>query len=254
MIEPIDLHAFADGELNSVDRTELQAKLDASPDAVRELESIRNLKALLKRQAQEVETRESWKHCVGRLDEIDKARRVESVVGRFAPALCGLFLFTILVGGLVARRHGETSGPKEYVSRLLPFRSSSESKQDKDEAEWLTHLFNQVRQSRIHTFHVLKVNGYIADGIPVTRMSLRDDKGDLLVLLLPKSVDFGELTPMAGHPEYTSGQYGQTNCVARSNGASTTVLLADRPFDELADAMTDIPDSFVTITSHRPVK
>ena len=79
MIDPKDLHAYVDGELDREQANSLQAKLENSAHDSHEVEAIEKLKRFLSANAVNPIVGQSWTKCVRRLDEIDKSRRTETL-------------------------------------------------------------------------------------------------------------------------------------------------------------------------------
>ena len=145
MIDPKDIHAYVDAELSQDEATALGADL-ASPAAAREIDAIRNLKRLLREKTEAPETKQAWTRCVKRLDDIDRTRRIETVVGRYAPAFCAcLFMAIVLVGRF--SQHGPDVNFKDsefarIVGELSPARPTKTESSDLQK-----YYHERIRQS-----------------------------------------------------------------------------------------------------------
>lgn len=123
MIDVTDLHALADNELTPQRREEVLAQLAADPRAEAEYQSILAMKSLLQTKTEQPDVHDVWHQCRGRLDELDKTRRVEHFVGKYAWGLCGAFFLAIMVGGVFNRATPRSVNPNDvsgYVSSLAP--------------------------------------------------------------------------------------------------------------------------------------
>src|SRR5690349_7885295 len=103
MTDPKQLHALADEELTPAEASVVRESLKHDPQAAAEYSAILNLKDIVRSNALQHSDEEVWKACVRRLDGIDKTRRVEGFVGRYAWALCGAMFLFILSGRAAMR-------------------------------------------------------------------------------------------------------------------------------------------------------
>lgn len=106
MIDLELLHAYVDGELGADERQFVESHLAGDALAQSEVVRLRSLKTALARSAATEPASAEWNRCVSRLNEIDKSRRVEGFVGKYAWGLCVLFFCAILVGGALKRNGG----------------------------------------------------------------------------------------------------------------------------------------------------
>jgi len=209
---------------------------------------------LTQRKALVAPSEQAWKSCVVRLNEIDKARRVESIVGRFAPALCGVFFIAIVLGGLVARHRSDQVAPKVNIARLLPGKSTASSQSDQEKLEWYKHLLNQSKMSTPDPLTLRQVSICLYQGAPVTQLRASDGNGELIILLIPKPLEISDMTPMQDHPEYRLGRYRDMNCISRPEGDNTTVILARRSYEDLAGVMAQLPVNMDNVMSHIAIR
>ena len=125
MIDRNDLHACADGELTPDRQAELLSAIESNPATKAEYESICAVKRALKSSSSDPTCEELWQRCRGRLDELDKSKRVESFVGKYAWGICGVFFLVIALGGVFNRslaksvRSADVAG---YVTGWTPTR------------------------------------------------------------------------------------------------------------------------------------
>jgi len=233
MIDRTDLHAYVDGELTSTQEAEIRASVDSSPNSAKEIEAIRSLKSMLHDRTQSPEVAQSWKACIKRLDEVDKARRVETYVSRYAPALCGAFFLCIVIGGMINRRHDVGNRPSQNLSRFVPGAVSYDSK-------WLRTLLERSHVSTPDRLELRSGAEGVIDGVPAKRFDVRDASGNLQILVISDHMGFDGMSSMPTDPKVKMGALGMTNCVARIDGDKTIVVIADRSYDDLAAVLAKV--------------
>jgi len=237
MIEPIDLHGFVDGELSPSRFAEVQAALLESKEAAGEAEEIRQIKLLLQSRIEQPESADSWKACIRRLNEIDKARRVESLVGRFAPVLCGVLILCIFFAGLAARRSGISSRGNLNLAQIV---GSMTTVNKPDQGQWLENLIKQSRLSTPDHLEIRSVREGVIGGLPSRLFSARDADGDLAILLIPQVVQFEGMTQATNQTNLLLGRLGTMNCVSRTEGDNTVVVIADRTYENLVAVLSEV--------------
>jgi len=235
MIDPIDLHAFVDGELSPQQEAAVRSSLRGSPEVAREAEAIRSLKAALATKLEAPAAGQSWKKCVKRLDELDKTKQVEKFVGRFAPAACAaLFVGILLVGRFAGHRYpGTVSGPD--LARMFGSMAP-----DRQPSRWLDTLIKQSFQSTPDHLTVRGVKSGSIEGLPVRCFSCRDANGNLSILVFPQPLVFEGMAPMADHPNIKVGTLDGVNCVAWTQGGRSIILAAERKYVDLATVAAEV--------------
>jgi hypothetical protein len=236
MIDPLALHALADGELEKAEAQRLRHEVEGDTQAAAQLRSIESLKLLLKEKTQQPECGKEWRTCVGRLNELDKARRVEGFVGRYAWALCSMFFIAIVTGGLLGRSGGDrtvqTADLGRLASTLVPARAphnAAPSEMDR----WVDYHLRRARLSMDPSrLQVMAVAQGEMDGQRVVRLTLRDPSGDLALLVLPKPLSTAGLQPIRG-TGYYAGSVDSLNLVAWGADERSFVLLSARRHESL---------------------
>ena len=235
MIDQQDLHAFVDGELSPEQAAAIKSSLEASPEDAREVEAIRSLKSLVGKKATPPVGNHAWNACVRRLDELDKTRRAERIVGKYAPALCaGLFVVIVVAGqfghhsdrGITSPDLARMVGPLSPVNPPKPLGFNKEA--------WLE---GQIRDSMRSTPKYLTVRGESSGelaGVPMRAFMARDPKGDLMIYVVRQPIALDGMTPMADHANLRVGLLDGVNCVVRTEGKTTIFIAADRTFEDLA--------------------
>ena len=240
MIEPLNLHAYVDGELSSSERVEVQKLLGESQEALREVEAIQNVKQVLGDRLPEVIGGASWKACVRRLDEIDKARRVERIVGKYAPAMCSVFFVAIVAGGLVSRNHTGTPSTGRNLTAMLGRMRFDKSPANEEKTVWLKSLIDNSKMSTPDRLQIRESDDCEIDGMIVQRVVLRDDVGDVTLLMIPRPIEFEGFGALAKDPSMKFGRCWGRNCLTRRQGEGTLVITADRTYEDLAGIVGQI--------------
>ena len=236
MREYSDLHAFADGELTDQEVAEIRQELDSNPLTAAEYAAIQNLKDFIRGHARNPKEEEAWQACVKRLNEIDKTRRVESFVGRYAWVLCGIAFVAIVSGGLVNHsRPASSDGTNlsSVMASLGPSRSPANA-QPEDLRRWVNLQLGRAREAIDPSRMVIRgVAEGLLDGHRVLRLQMRDASGDLGLVVVDGKVNFAELKALPD-PNYQGGRMGDLNCVSWAKGPFTFVLFGHRTHDDLA--------------------
>jgi len=239
MIDPIELHALADGELGAAEKKRLERLVAESPIDAAEYEAILNLKAVLHTKVEPVgDCQLQWKACVGRLNEMDKTRRIERFVGRYAWGVCGAFALAIVGSGFLKRANPSTQVQSADLARVVATLNPSPEPPSPDQQardRWLDALLGQARQSiDPNRLQIRSAATGELDGRPVTRLALRDPIGDMALLVIPDVLNFDGMGEMTGKQGYRLGRIEGMNCVAWSDGRNSLVLIADRSHEDLA--------------------
>jgi len=237
MIDPLQLHAYTDGELAPEEKAAFETELLNDPAAQQEIASIQSLKLMLSQKVSAVECQAEWKGCVGRLKEIDKTRQVEGVVGRYAWALCGAFFCMIVIGGIARRGAGDRVQSADLASMAASFHAGSNhtpvrAGEDKALAELLHNAAISVAPGNIRVLNAMR--GTLGDR-PAVKFGLRDAQGDMALVLIQSQLGFDDLQPMPGQPPMYSGKLGELNCVAWVEGNRSFVLVGERDANALRE-------------------
>jgi anti-sigma factor RsiW len=243
MIDLNELHAYADGELTPEEAAALQTRLQTSPEAQAHLDAILALKRALREKVAAVDCRAEWRGCVGRLNELDRTRRVERFVGRYAWAVCGVFLITILAGGLTNRTGRSDSVSMSDISRIVTTLAPRRTPPALDAARerWLDELLGQARQSVDP--QRMQILGYAdghLDGRRVTTFSIRDANGDFALLVMPGVLNLEGTAALPQDQVFKLGHLQGLNCVAWTDGNNTLAVVADRTYEELVQVATSL--------------
>ncbi len=245
MIDPLELHAYADKELDRESEDRVRRQLQQDPSSQAELDTILGLKAVLQTHCKTEACTTQWSACVDRLAELDKVQRTESFVGKYAWALCGVFFMFILVGGITSRMGPSKGIGSPDLARAvasLGQPSSPSSQQPKEVRKWLDSLVGKASEL-ISPENVIVgpvATGQI-DGYRVAQISMRDGKGNLALLLMNADLDISDM------PSWTAdlkvGKLQGINCLVWNEGGYTLVFAGDRPYNELEQRLKTVVHS-----------
>jgi|GEM_PF-1247037 len=244
MNEFLDLHALADGELDTEQAAALKLRIAADPKLRREHEAILNLKDFVREKSLKFESEESWKACVGRLNEIDRSSKVTGFVNRYAWVFCGT-LFAVIVGArfLVKDVRGDSVRAAD-IGHIFPA-SAPQAPVDAGQIQYYKDMLkighiaaNQVRLVAPPTQSV------VGDGIPITRFNLSDEQGPMQLYVVQAQVNFEDVHPLTANPDVSEGVIAgagrSINCLIWNTNGRTLVLAADRQESDLEQARSEI--------------
>lgn len=235
MTDPSRLHALADGQIEASERAEVERELQQDPSAAAEYRSILLMKQVMRTKLSAPESETVWKACVGRLDEIDRTKRAESFVTRYAWALCGVFLLAILFGGLSSRMNGDrvqTGDVARYVSSLVPVPGVGAVRNDVAQDMLREAMGRTPETVRLQGIQVTGVAEATVEGRRVFSLRVQDAQGPMALVVIP-GVSYVEGTEAVGTEGFFRGQIDRMNCVAWSDRGAAMLLIADRPQESL---------------------
>lgn len=240
MIDPIELHELADGELSKERAEAVRRLLAESPEANREYEAILAVKTVLRERVSSVECRQEWKACVGRLNELDRTRKVERLVsGRFAWGLCGVFFVAIIVAGFGHRGVPTSNEQSATLARMAASIGPSRNAPVSPDRQALdSSLDAMLKQARVWIDpNRMELKNWAfgnLDGRPVARVTLRDANGDLALMVVADVIEFDGLGALPQDHSFRLGHVQGMNCVAWTDGTNTLVLVGRRTYEDLA--------------------
>lgn len=241
MSDWLDAHALADGHLSEDEANAVKARLETCPQTKSEFETVRSLRETVKRSCNGNPNPELWERCRGRLDEIDRLKRTERFVGKYAWALCGLFFIAITCAGILNRldptRSMRSSEVASMFSSLSPFRTRL-GPQD------IPNVLNQeVGRAPVTVpageVRVIGMARRVIDGRPVVRFELEDRIGPISVLAIGKANKIEGLSDdqVAMH----EWKAGSRNCVSWVDRDIIMVVASEREMPlvrDLAESFT----------------
>ena len=237
MIDPLEIHALADGELSHAECQSLKAALAASESATAHYDAIMNLKDCVREQSVLHSHEDCWRACRKRFDEIDRSKSVEQFVTRHAWALCGTFFVLILLGRFATVGvRGDTARTADLIPSFsaLVERRAPKSQGTQEIDQWLNSLMGH-RSIRIDSGQLRLVRGATGsfNGRPVTRVDLVDHLGEVSLFVMPGLLNLQDTAVLPGVPEVSAGDVGGVNCVVWSRDGVTLLLVGARDYENL---------------------
>jgi hypothetical protein len=237
MIDPLEIQAFADGELSAEDQARVGKLIASDEQASAKLLELQSLKSCLQSKTEKIDSEDVWSRCVSRLDEMDRTKRVEGFVAKYAWGLCSLFFLVILAGGLFNRMNRHTVGTAEvatYVAGLGPSSGSLDPKVAQTEKA-LRVLLKDIQSSQAtgRAEVIRQREGLTRDGRPVVCFDMRDAKGFMSLLLISGVATIEDLEPIEGTDGMAKGMIGRSNCVTWTDDGNALVLIGDRSYKDL---------------------
>lgn len=237
MNDNFELHALADDELTGEERKAVEESLRTSPQANAELQSIVDLKNLLRTKIQVANNEDAWKVAVRRLDEIDKRKKAESFVSRYAWGMCAMIFALIVGAGMLNRVNGRTVGASDMArmaASMAPF-SRSVASQPQDMRAWIQDVskgaplrLDAGRLRVMSYWHGSREDQYI------TVFYCLDRSGPITLVVVKGANQVTGVEPVEGRDRYLAGQIDRSNSLSWTDRGFVMTLIGDRRFDELA--------------------
>ena len=233
MTEPTQLHAYADNELTPQEANALRESLRHDPSASAEVDAVLNLKDFLAKNCARHENDEAWRSCVRRLDEIDKAKRVEGFVGRYAWALCAA-LFLFILSGRAAMRN--VQGDSARTADLASFGRSVApvTEANRAQSRFYEEILGQVgRNLDPNAIEIGQPMRGMVHDLQAACIPMRDRKGDLILLRIGGLLNIQDTVPAS--PSLSAGVVDGENCVVWHVDGETWVLRGMRSVESLGE-------------------
>jgi len=225
------IHAYADGQLASEERVQVEQWIKDDPKAMAEFESITAIKGALGRCCEQVSCEETWSKCKGRLAELDRKRGIESFVGKWSWGLCSIFIVAIMSAALMNRAQGPQIRSTDLMSASMAPMSAPMSKSESEQRTWLRGLSIPLEPS------VVKVESAFVgtmNGERVIRLDIRDSEGTMQLFV----ASFRQFTDAKDNTEYGVVRSGTENGLTWSESGKSYLLVGPRS----AEALTAIAD------------
>lgn len=239
MSDWLSVHGLADNELSAEERIAIEKRLQECEMTRAEYDSIHALKKTLREKCNVSVPEGSWQKCCKRLDELDKARRVESFVGRYAWGLCGCFLAAILIGASISR----ASGPKVHSTEVMrasagwPAMVAPDSNNLTEQQRWVRGIFDGAEPVHAGKFVLHQASRGMVNGLDVRRLDFSDQYG--LMRLFVMEGEHG-LVDSDNTEGYLPVQVQEVGGITWHAQGRTFLLIGDRTPEKLslvADAL-----------------
>ncbi len=230
------IHALVDDQLTPDEKSEVTRLISESKEAQAEYQWALYLKDTLATKCAPVADDDSWREAVARLDAIDRTKRTETFVGRYAWAMCALFLVAIVSAAWVNRTTGSRQLSNEQVAGLFgSFAPAMER----------STVQNQAPQDVVKqcvpdapvvvipaTFRIEAAERTSGNGHDAARLLLQDDRGRLALVIIKDANGVESIETPAG-TEYQTGTLNDKPCVMWQKNGSTILLMGPRSTEDL---------------------
>lgn len=227
MIDPIDLHAYADQALDASEMARVEAAIRQDPALQSQLLAIQDLKKALQSHCTPVEDPAAWSACRDRIRALDQTHRAESFVSRYSRVFAGGLAALILGVGLMNRMAGPTGSPMSVddvprmVAGMAPTNPTdgsqswirTQSKQDITDRR-LPLMFGQAYSGTVEGRQICAVD--VTDGTEIMRL-----------YVLPGTESLEGLQSSFDN-RYQVGTLNGLNSVAWKSGDQTLLLMGQR--------------------------
>ena len=179
-LDPTVVHAVIDGELPAHEHAAALEAVNGDPSASLMYSEYRRLKAAVASLPAVEVPRGTWHACTRRLDELDRNRRAERFVTRYAWALSASVFFLILGAGSWNRLTGQHLGAAD-VTHMAGLMSSFGS--DGNGGKWLQNRVGVTTTGAALPVRLQRVEYGQAGETPMARVTLVDPQGRMFLLV-----------------------------------------------------------------------
>lgn len=240
------VHAVVDGELPPTELASALEAIKANPSASFYYGEYRRLKVTVSGLSQPELPPGAWKNCTRRLDEIDRSRKAERFVTRYAWAMSASVFLLIVGAGSWNRLTGQHLGAGD-VAHMASVLSPIDRSQRTDTASVGKWLQDRVGTSLGTLPHAPVSAEYGQAGeTPMARLVLADPQGRMALYIWRGSDPIEGFEPVQGS-ELSSGTVYNQNAVSWVKDGCHFVLVGRRDVDSLAQVGTLLSHSATTI-------
>ncbi|MCU0317259.1 MAG: hypothetical protein MUC92_11770 [Fimbriimonadaceae bacterium] len=226
----IQVNRLADGDLTESESSELKAELTNDPNLASELEWAQCLKQQLKEKCHTVGCQQTWQASLLRLDAIDKTKRAEYFVGKYAWAVCGVFLVALVSAAVLNRMNPTRHLTETQVAGLFnSFRAEGGSAT----RGTVVDPFPGGPPLTFQSFYrVSSAENGFADGHEAVRFRVDDGRGGFAVIYVSKA---SGVEGFSGTNAFRLGLINGQRSVTVRHGEGLLMVMGDRGFDELQE-------------------
>lgn len=228
------IHALVDGQLNEAERKEVESWIEADPEARREFEFARTLKASISQQCTPITCDETWAKCKRRLGEFDRRSSIERFVGKSAWGMCGIFFVAILSAAMLNRSGTSSLKTTDVLgANLMPI-ATPQSQSSNENARWLRGLADRNVPLQTDVLRVLSAQRGNLNGHNVVRLDVADAKGNMILYIASDASQFQDSLSRPG--AYGSVRVGEASGITWARSGMAFLLLGDRNNSDLRAA------------------
>ena len=249
-MDPTILHAVIDGELEPHEYAAALEAINDDPSASLLHTEFRRLKTAVGSLPTVDVPQGVWRTCTRRLDELDRNRKAERFVTRYAWALSASVFMLILGAGSWNRFTGQHLGAGDVshmASVLSPFDRAGKP-DTANVGKWLQDRVGPVSLNNLAVRPPVSAEYGQAAGTPMARLILADPQGRMALYIWRGSDPVDGFVPLHGGP-LSSGRMLNQNCVAWIQSDCHLVLVGPRDVDDLAKVATGMSEGAVSIGS-----
>jgi hypothetical protein len=230
----LEVHALLDDQLPAEDRARVQERINTCPLTQAEWRAVREIKTILVEKCVQPDCDEVWLACSQRLIQIEKAKKAEHFVGKYAWALCASFCAIIVVAAGYTRMNGGNLRPGDLagVDASLVSISAPRSQTPSDQRDWLQQNLSKTMHPTPSHLTVLRgAIGHLPDGRRVSEATLEDSAGDLNLFVVERANKVDDVEHVDAR--YSGGRIGDKNCITWTDSGNAYLLAGDRSLTDL---------------------
>ena len=245
-LDPTILHAVIDGELPPHEHEAALEAINADPGASLLHAEFRRLKTAVASLPTVDVPSGAWKSCTRRLDELDRNRKAERFVTRYAWALSASVFFLILGAGSWNRLTGQHLGASDVTHMASVLSAPDHAADTAKVGKWLQDRVGPVSLNNMAVRPPLSAEYGQAGDTPMARLVLADPQGRMALYIWRGSDPIDGFVPLHGGP-LNAGRMLNQNCVSWVQDGCHLVLVGPRDVDDLARVATGISNGAVSV-------
>jgi len=223
------IHGLVDGELEGADLALARSRVENDAAFRAHFESARDQKVFCKASLAPATCSETWSKCRGRLDELDRSRRAETVISKYAWQMAAC-LFLFMVGFGVYNRTGGQSVNAGSLTTATAAVGPSVVNPGRVE-NWLATKLGLRSQAVNRNITFLGAAEGVVEGRQMWKVDMLDGSVPLTLVVIANAPVIQGLNDQG---DTQVGQINGQNCFSWKVREYTCVLVGDRQPDELA--------------------
>lgn len=239
MSDLMRIHALADGQIEGDEKRLAEEQLQCCAKSRAEYESVRALKQTLRNRLPVHTCSKTWSKCRERLAELDRTKRVESLVGRYSWGLCSLFVVLIFSAAILNR----TLGPRDLrtgdVAKIIGGfgqLSSPSSAPVEDMRKWIDSAAVTIDTG---TLRVVSFKEGTHEGRNWAQVRLYDGTGVVELVIVRGAESVEGALPIRGKEGYRYCELNGMSCITWSDQGYSLFLAGPRA----AEAVLSLAES-----------
>lgn len=232
------MNALADGELQGEEKDSALHAMASDPSAAAEYQWATLLKSQLRTKLPPVENDELWAACKERLNGLDKARRAETFVGKYAWAFCLIFLVGIFSAATINRFDRSRPLTNSHVAGLLNGLTPSSFSESSDALESVRQAVGIAPKQYPDRMHVKSLSIGTVDGRRAARLTFTDEIGDVNLYVVSSTSGVEGIEGQEGG--YRCGQINDYSAVCWTEYGRLFMLVSSRSHEDLIHAADEI--------------